>query len=330
MKTIGVINLSPVGDVINSSPVCIRLKQFYKDIKLVYITTPRSYEIASCISGVDKVIMFDKKGKHNGFGIMNFVFGLQEKIDIAIVLNETFRSAMLAFLLGANKRIGRASEGRNFLLTHKIPHTAEEIDLKIHASEHYMRVLKPLGLYDPNFELELKYSEDDRDFVERLLQGNNVQSLIGISPCTALDQKDLNPVEIAKFIDFINKKADCKVVILGLEKARDFVCRLRELGVKDFIDLTCQTNASQLVALVARFKILISADSAPMHIGFALKIPTLGIFMNPVFQKWGPRSYEINQIIFKLGVVEGELIIQEFLNLAEKVNFNCNIGIFNS
>ena len=323
MKTIAVISLSPIGDVINTSPVCIELKKHYPNAKLIFITVPTSRKIAECLPGVDKVYEYNKRGEYKGIGIFKVAMDIrkQEKIDAAIILNETFRSALFAFLIGAKKRIGRAYEGRNFLLTHTLPHLKEEIEWQIHASEHYMRVLKPINLYDPDYELKLNYSESDNNFITDLLERNfvNNNKLLGLSPCTALDHKDLNPFEIAKFIKFINEKTDYKVVIIGIETASIFAQKLRELGVDDFIDLTCKTSISQLLALIARFDILVSADSAPMHMGFALKVPTFGIFMNSIYKKWGPKNYDINHIIYnKSGLVDGELIIQEFINFAKK------------
>jgi len=322
MKTIAIISLSPIGDVINTSPVCIELKKHYPNAKLVFITVPRSRKIAECIPGVDIVYEYDKKGKYKGFRILNIALDIrkQEKIDAAIILNETFRSALFAFLIGAKKRIGREYEGRSFLLTHRLPHLKEEIDWQIHVSEHYMRVLKSLGLYNPDYEIKINYSKKDNDFITDLLNQNFVKrnKLLGLCPCTAVHDKDLNPLETAKFINFINDKTDYKVVIIGIETASVFVQKLQELGVNDFIDLTCKTNISQLIALIARFNILVSADSSPMHMGFALKIPTLGIFMNDIMKKWGPKNYDINNIIYKPGIVNGELMIQEFINLSKK------------
>ena len=78
MKTIAIINLGYIGDLINTSPVCLELKKNYPDSKLIFITIPASAETAKCIPGVEKVIIYDKKNQHKGL-INLFKTGLIHK-----------------------------------------------------------------------------------------------------------------------------------------------------------------------------------------------------------------------------------------------------------
>jgi ADP-heptose:LPS heptosyltransferase len=326
MKTIAVICLSPVGDVLNTSPVCVELKKNYPDSRLIYVTIPRSKEIAEFIPGVDKVLVYDKRGQYKGLGIFKWALSLwlnkqTEKIDIAVILNETFRGALVASLLGAKQRIGRISDGRKFLLTHTLPHTQEEKDWKIHVTKHYLRVLTQLGIYSDNTTLEIRYSEKNLKKIEDLLQQSNAHNkkLIGLCPCTALADKDLNQDEVAKFINYVNQNTDYKVAIVGIQDAKDFADKIRALGVTDFLDFTCKTNIPELLALVSKFKFMISADSAPMHMGFALNIPTIGLFMSTNFYKWGPQNYNMHRVIHIRPIVNGEAIIDEFVSLEKAI-----------
>lgn len=141
MEIIAIINLGYIGDVINSSPVCIELKKNYPSAKLIYITIPASFETAKCIPGIDEVFAYDKKNKDKGLtGLIKkaLLIRQNQKIDTAIILNESLRTAFFAYLLGAKKRVGRNSDFRGFLLTHTLPHLEEEIKMQIHISEHYM------------------------------------------------------------------------------------------------------------------------------------------------------------------------------------------------
>lgn len=326
MKTIAVICLSPVGDVLNTSPVCVELKKHYPDSRLIYVTIPRSKEIAESIPGVDKVLVYDKRGKYKGIGIFRWAFSLwlnkqAEKIDIAVILNETFRGALVASLLGAKQRIGRISDGRKFLLTHTLPHTQEEKDWNVHVTKHYLRVLTQLGIYADKTKLEIQYSPENLKKIENLLEQSNANNkkLIGLCPCTALEMKNLNPDEVAKFINYVNQNTDYKAAIVGIQDAKDFADKIRDLGITDFFDFTCQTNVPELLALVSKFKFMVSADSAPMHMGFALNIPTIGLFMSTHYKKWGPTNYDIHRIIHVEPVINGEAIINEFISLEKEI-----------
>ncbi len=99
-KTIVLINLGYVGDVINSSPVCIELKKKYPDSKLIFITLKPSFETAKCIPGVDEVLIYDRRGEHKGLkNLIKLGLSIRKdyKIDLAILLTDSFRSAFFAF-----------------------------------------------------------------------------------------------------------------------------------------------------------------------------------------------------------------------------------------
>lgn len=326
MKKIAVINLGPIGDVINSSPVCIELKANYPDAELVYFTIPESNVVAGHIPGVNRVVIYDKKNEHKGFfKLAKFAIflGFKERFSLAVVLNETFRGAMLAFLLGAKKRIGRASQGRSFLLTKTISFTNEEKVLGVHATEHYMRVLKLINHYNPDQKTGFSFSSKDKFFVDKFLTDNNYNNyeLIGLCPCAKINNRDWKPEEAAKFINFINQDSNKKVVIIGTEMAGDFARNLRELGIEDFIDMSCKTTLPQLAALISKFKTFVSVDTGPMHLGLALKIPTVSIFIQANHKKWGPKDLTRNRLLFKHGkITTGEEVIEAYIDLRKSLN----------
>lgn len=325
MKKITVINLGPIGDVINSGPVCIELKRKYPDSELLFITIPESLTVAKSIPGVDRVIVYDKKAEHKGLlNLAKFAipFGLREKIELAVVLNETFRSALLSFLLGAKKRIGRNSQGRGILLTNTIPFTDEEKALGIHVTEQYMRVLKLINLYNSEQKMGFNYSAGDMEFINGFLaaKGLHDSCLIGLCPCANIENRDWKPEEAAKFIKFINQNKDQKVIIIGAEMAKAFAEKLKELGSDDFVDMTCKTTIPQLAALISKFKTLVSVDTGPMHLGLALNIPTISMFMQSNQLKWGPKDQVKNRLLFKPGkLTTGEEVIESYVDLVEKL-----------
>ncbi|MFA6988622.1 MAG: glycosyltransferase family 9 protein [Candidatus Gastranaerophilaceae bacterium] len=317
-KTILVINMGYIGDVINASPVCYELKKNYPNSQLVFITDPSSVVTAQHLSGVDHAIGFDRYNKHKGWKIFEFAFNLRKKykFDLAILLTENFRAAILAFLLGAKVRIGRSNEGRDILLTHKIPFSDEERELKVHVIEHYMRVLAPLGLYNSDYCLNFNYSQSDADYIESLLSDNDAKNhnLIGLCPATGMSIKNWNVNEASMFIQHINKLNNYKVVLIGTKDCREFSEKLKEMGTTDFIDLSCKTTIPQLAALISKFKKFVSIDTGPMHLAFALKISTVCLFFQDNYKKWGPTATQDVLLTYKQGNT-GHLDVISHMNL---------------
>lgn len=311
MKTIAVIHLGSIGDLINTSPVCIELKKKYPAAKLIFITIPISQDVASCLPGVDEVYIYDKRDRHQGLKIFNFAMSiLSQKIDMAVILNESFRSALLAFLIGAKKRVGKSFEGRDFLLTHKSPFSKEEQDLKVHVSEQYMRVLEPLGLYNSDYEMGYSVSEKDKIYIDNIINeaGYNNYDLIGFCPKSGRDFKDWNEDEAVKFVKCISESSNQRVVVTGRDDVIRFSQRLLNEGIIDFLDLTGKTSMGQLGAAILRCKKFVSMDSAPMHLACALKVPVIALFFQDNFKKWGPKDLTRNKLIFSYRIKAEEVI----------------------
>ena len=321
MKTIAIIHLGYIGDLVNASPVCIELKNKYPESKLIFITIPASAETAKCLPGVNEVFVYDKKGKHKGF--LNLLKAAKsfkkEQIDLAVVLNESLRSAFLAFLLGAKKRIGRNSDGRKFLLTHTIPHLEEEKKMQIHVSDHYMRVLKTLDLYNPDYKFELTFPDETKTNVNRILLNADYSNheLIGLCPCARHNDKDWKEEEALKLINYINDHTNKKIVIVGDAKTAKFTGNLRQMGCSDFLDLSCKTTIPELGEIISRVKIFITTDTGPMHFAYTLRVPVVALFYHNVAAKWGPKYKDINRTIYSENweTIKAEEVINEFNNL---------------
>lgn len=315
IKTIAVINLGFVGDVVNASCITIELKKAYPDAKLVFITVPKSKEIAKYLPGVDAVEIFDKDIEHKGMKMLPLILKLKLKhnFDMSILLNETFRSGLFAFLLGARYRVGHDSEGRGMFLTHTVPWPDEEKDFKVHIAEIYMRNLKAIDLYNSDYKFGLNYSQSDADYINDLLIQSGLENneIIGLCPCARYGCKDWIPEEGAEFINYVNKNTPYKVVIIGQDSGKDFADNIRKLGVNDFIDFSNKTNVPQLSALIKRFKVFVSVDTAPMHMGIALEVPTIGMFVQSNYGKWWPGDNDKRKLLHENGKNTAIALIRE-------------------
>ncbi|HSA06042.1 MAG TPA: glycosyltransferase family 9 protein [Candidatus Gastranaerophilales bacterium] len=321
------INLGYIGDVINISPVATALKKAYPESKIIVITSPVSVNIAKCIPGVNDAVGFSRYKEHKGIKIFKFAFDFRKKYkpEMAIVLTENFRAAFLGFLTGANKRLGRNSEGRGWLLTHRIPYTEEEKNLQIPVTDYYLKVLTPLKIDCSDKNLVVNIPEKDKQKMETVLQAQNKENhkLIGLCPATGTDGlvtaiKCWSTEEAASFIRYINQKGDSKVVIVGQDACSDFADKLRKNGEDNFIDLTNKTTVSELAATLKLFDKFISVDSAPMHLAVAVKTPTVCLFFQNNHKKWAPCDKVNNAVLYNFSGLRCNEIIDAFEKLPSK------------
>ena len=204
--------LGPLGDVINTSGVFRTLKKAYPNTPLSIITIPAGMTASYGIPEISNRYLFDrsKKGLKGLLEIWKFAFANHGKFETIVILDTSFRSAHLAFMCGAKRRIGRRGNLRTPLLTGSIPFTKEEKN-DVYVAEYYARCLKPLGLYEPGIRTSFAYTKEDEQSVEELLKEYNLdgKKLLGFCPACGQEIKTMRAEDAARDPKFREKFDYC-------------------------------------------------------------------------------------------------------------------------
>lgn len=300
---IAVMILGPLGDVINTSGIFKRLREVYPDAILSIITIKRGLQAVKGIKEINEQYIFDEPNGHGkSFATIKFGISLYGKFDTVIVLDNSLRSALCAYLTGAKIRIGRGRELRELFLTDIVPFLEEEKNDEIPVSEHFSRCLKPLGIYKENIDTCFEFSDDDKNFVDELLKKSRLENkkLIGFCPACHAKNKSLIIDDIAQIIKCINNYDNYKVVLIGGNDITDLISQLKNYPNLEYYDFTGKTSFTQTAALIDSCQKFISVDTSCMHLGFARKVPTVAIFFSRLFKKWGPKNLGFNQLYLNL------------------------------
>lgn len=297
-ERIGVILLGYLGDVINSSGIFKRIKEVKPNAELSLITLPGSKPAAMGIPEIDNIYCFNKNQNKSIIKTIQFALTLKGKFDTIIVLDNSLRSAYLAYFTGAKRRIGRGKEFREIFLTDVIPYLDEEKNMQIPVSEHYSRCLKPLGLYVENIQPDFVFKKEDNAAVDNLLKESNLygKKLLGICPACHKEDKSMKFDDIKHLISKINNETEYEVVIVGGKDISAMVNDLKSDSTVKLTDFTGKTPFLQTAALISKFSKFISVDTSCMHLALARKVPTVAIFFSNVYKKWGPVDLNRNAL----------------------------------
>lgn len=314
MKKIAIVFGAKIGDIVNMQPVCRVLKEKYPDSQLILVTWPQGKPAASLITEIDSVELFDNKQKST-FGFLKDCLNIRSKykIDLAVVINDSFTYQLVAFMIGAKYIVGRHKKGPGFLLNKKYDLT-KKVDNDVHITEDLLRAVEPLGINTDNTTISLKndFKQSDIDYVDKLISesGYDKDKLIGLSPCTSLKTKDLIIDEAINFIKLVNEKTDYKVVLTGTKEASILAENIKKEGVSDFLDLSCKVNIEQFAILLKHFKKFVSCDTGSAHIAYAYNVPTLTLFVATCFAAWSSQNTELHKVFYREN--REKLIASEF------------------
>jgi len=227
----------------------------------------------------------ERDGRHGGAaGVLRHARLLRRGRYEAILLGPpSFRAALVAVLAGVPRRIGHRGDGRNPLLTDRLPRS-------------------PRG--------ERPFPAEMVDLGDALLGGNDPPAnpaspslpgvaawepaafapgppLLALAPGTTYGEAKTWPV--ARVREFLDLAAPgFRVVLVGDRQARGFTAELRRGtgwtwgedpgGDARIIDLCGRTELPEAVRVLKACGGFVGNDSGLMHVAAALGLPTVGVF----------------------------------------------------
>jgi heptosyltransferase-2 len=277
-----------VGDAILTTPAVRAVRKNFPDAEVSILAKPWVAPIFYNNSDIDHIMVYDSEGRHNGWsGRVRLSRSLRDgRFDLAILLQNAFEAALLAYLAGIPRRLGYKTDGRHLLLTHGLP--LEPRLKRVHEIEYYLGILEGAGLRSDGRELTLRVSDKERHEAEAFLseyQVNSGQPLVGISPgATYGPAKRWFPERFAALCDRLQESSGACIVILGGPDDAaigDQVSHFMEIPP---VNLCGKTTLRQAVSVIDRCHLLVTNDSGLMHVAAALDIPLVAIFgsTNPV------------------------------------------------
>lgn len=274
IKKILFISLSNLGDIILTTPVLQRLYEEFPEAEIDVLTGSPGEEVFSRHPAVRSVFI---RGKRKGLrGRLKELLEIRrEKYDLVMDL----KNSLIPYLAGA-KRHSRLS------LTRRAVHK---------RIEHLSR-LQGVGV-DPyrNNKFFIPVSEEERMFAEGILVGAEDSSgkrrkRVVINPGAKSHLKRWPEKEYASLADRLISEMGCEVFMIGSEEDRTVVDKVLSSMKEKATDLCGKTSLGVLFHLMKNIDLVVTNDSAPLHVASAADSPTLAIFGPTDPRKYGPLS----------------------------------------
>ncbi|MEK6603257.1 MAG: lipopolysaccharide heptosyltransferase II, partial [Nitrospirota bacterium] len=208
------------------------------------------------------------------------------RYDLAILLQNAFEAAAVTALAGIPNRYGYATDGRSFLLTHRVPLTPKV--RRKHQVEYYLELLRPLGIPVEPAAPTLRTTPGEDAAASELLQAFGVkpdQVVIGLNPGSVYGSaKRWLPERFAQVADRLAAEHGACVLIFGGKGEEELGTAIAGMMTAPTIVYSGRTTVRQLMALIKRCRLFITNDTGPMHVAAAFGVPLVAIFgpTNPV------------------------------------------------
>jgi len=277
-----------LGDAVMCEPAVRGLRALFPQAELTMLAKPAIAELFAAHPGLNCVLVYDDKGTHAGLSGKWSLAGTlrRRRFDLAVLFQNAFEAALLAWLAGIPRRYGYATDGRVLLLTEPI--AVPNGPVPVHQVEYYWNLLRPLGMAGGATLPTLFVSEDEDQMVDRRFASDGIDPsdfIIGINPgSTYGSAKRWLPDRFAEVAKRLMRRLEAAegvqvaVVILGAKGeeslGKDIAAQLDGRSAV----LSGATTIRELMAVVKRCRLLITNDTGPMHIAAACGVPVVAVF----------------------------------------------------
>ncbi len=273
-----------IGDAVMSLPALRAVRTRFPEARISVLARPWVLDLYAREHFADQIVPYTCRNFSDKFKLASSL--RSRRFDCAILFQNAFEAAAIAFAARIPERIGYARDRRAFLLTRAIavPRPGE---LPRHERFYYLEMLRRAGLIDslPPAEepIVLEGAGLARQDGSRLLAAAGLQGpVIGVSPGAAFGgAKRWLPERFAEAAVEVAGEAGWAVAIFGSSAERELCdhvnTQIAARGIRSH-NFAGETTLAQLISMTAACAVFLTNDSGPMHIAAALGIPTVAIF----------------------------------------------------
>lgn len=289
-KTIVVVFLMHLGDVMLTTPFLHVLRKNAKNSKIIYVVDKKLVDLVSENPNIDEVYPLEKvRGINSVLQLFKEGRKINKKYspDLVINLHSNERASFLSWAIKAKETIGASVKAFKYTMTKWIPVERN----KNHATQMYIDILRKLGITDTKdngLEMVLKPQWQEkvaRFYAEQKLPKN--KGYIGFNIGSAVPEKRWPAENFAKVADYFSEKGYTPV-FFGGPMDLEMVKATTLLMKHEAIVATGEFSIGELGAALGYCDVLVTNDSGPMHVAVSQKVPLVTLYgpSNPKF--YGP------------------------------------------
>jgi heptosyltransferase-2 len=257
-----------LGDAVMALPAIADVGRALPAGALTIAARPTIAPLFGLLPAMGDVVLLTKKGPET-----------RSPMSTAILLPNSFQSALAAWRAGITERWGYRTDWRRALLTHAI-----EAPTGLHQVEYYRHLVRALGFANGPGQPHIPLSNELRESGAEQLRGvgwDGVEPLLAIAPGAAYGGSKRWPPEYFAALARSLSEDGVRVVMVG--SRADFpVGREIEEAVEASNGVSLLnlmgTDLPTLAAVLVNCRALVSNDSGAMHLAVALGVRVTAVY----------------------------------------------------
>jgi len=284
------LQLKRIGDLVLTTPAIAALRDKFPEAVLTLIVSREGAGLLPAITGVDRTYVIHRKLSD----VKIFHAVAREKFDYCLDFTGNDRSALLVWLSGAQKRIAsnwirvqsrfRAGAYNEFV--------ADRVS-DLHTLDFHLTLLEPLGIRNVSTAIKLQLPPAAREKANDVRRAHKIDHpFVIFHPGSARTEKFWHAQRWAEVIDYARTVLKSTPVLTSGNSALEqrHIAEIKSKLAQPVADLSGKIDLLTLTALVEQARMIVTVDTAPMHLAAAMQTPQVVLFgpTNPFH--WQPRQ----------------------------------------
>ena len=299
-----VVQPSWVGDAVMATPTLRALRLRYPNAHISYLMKRYVKPLYVGMPWADRLLTY-RTGKTRAKAGKGKFFDLAArlraaKFDLAVLLPNSFKAALICRMAGINRIVGYDRDGRSFLLSDRL--LAPKENGKFVPSpiiRYYMGLASYLGAGSRDLKMELFVSPSELRDAEAVLERGGLERdlhrpaqagrppLIVLNPGANYGAAKLWKAEyFAAVADRFMDELNATVLLSAAPKEKPIVEQIKRHMKRVPVDLSNKgLDLGSLKEIIRRCDLMVTNDTGPRHIAAAMDVPVVTIF-GPTHPEW--------------------------------------------
>jgi heptosyltransferase II len=271
-----------------SVPALRELRRIFPDSHITLHTRSWADGLFGDVDFIDELVTFDKHRWPIKDVYDNSQFLKDDKFDLAILLPNSFESALTSYLTRIPRRIGYNKDVRGLLLTE--PVAVPEWKGRLHEVFYYLHLISEVersvrgrstvSTAMPDVRLDIP---DERKTAARSMLAERGIDLskktVAFVAGSANEAQKRWPAEnFSELNNRLQKELDANVILIGSKEEKDVSSKVCHLGTSLTTDLTGGTTLGEAAAILSVVDLVITNDTGLAHVAAAVGTQTIVIF----------------------------------------------------
>ncbi|MBW3554123.1 MAG: glycosyltransferase family 9 protein [Gemmatimonadetes bacterium] len=276
VRSVCVVLLSGLGDVVHGLPVVNALKRDDPTRRITWVVEPLSAPLLRHHPSVDEVVVFDRrKGIRGVWELARAMAG--RRWDLTLNFNIYFKSVFPTLLSRAPVRVGldrrRSADGVWLLANVRTPPRPRG-----HTQDMFLEMLEVIGVETRPVDWRLSPTPEEAA-EQGAFFARFDRPVAAIVPASANPRKDWIPERYAAVIDALDRDFGMDSVIVGGPSEREARLSQRIVAAASSKPtLALGDGIRRLVWLLGGSRLVIAPDTGPVHIARAMEVPVIGLY----------------------------------------------------